>query len=150
MPYQQLPQIDDRKSEKLAVFLTVENMLGLAAIGGPVYLLSSGWPLLIRAAALLLAAVVGVALTVPVAGMPLYMHAYWLLRGLIWRQFVGDDLTPDQLAGAVPTQRRSVALPVGGVARTITPSMPQPLRVPMQPSHAPAPAEGTSDADRAA
>jgi hypothetical protein len=117
MPYQQLPQINDRKSEKLAVFLTVENMVGLALVAGPVFLISDAWPLLLRALAILVAAIVGVTLTVPISGLPLYMQTYWLLRGLVYTRFGDGDITPAQLAGAVSGSERRVALPLDGLAR---------------------------------
>jgi hypothetical protein len=126
MSYVQLPQIDDRKSEKMAVLLTAENMAGLLLVAGPVYLATTGWGFLPRIVALVLAAVVGVTLTLSVGGMPLYARLLWQLRGVIWQHVQGGDIHPEALPGAVQRSERGVVLPVQGVARVVHRVPPQP------------------------
>jgi hypothetical protein len=119
MPYVQLPQIDDRKSEKMAVLLTAQNMAGLLCCAGPIYLATTSWGFVPRIAALILAAVVGVALTIPVGGMALYARLLWRLRGLVWLRLQADTVRPEQLPGAVHRVEHSVVLPRHGVARVV-------------------------------
>jgi hypothetical protein len=129
MPYTQLPQIDDRKSEKMAVLLTVENMAGLLAIAVPTYLATASWDAIPRILALMAAAVLGVALTVPVGGLALYARLLWRLRGWVWLQLHGADIQPDQLPGAARRAQRGVVLPAQGVARVVRrPRGERPLR----------------------
>lgn len=137
MPYMQLPQIDDRKSEKMAVLLTAENMGGLLLVAGPVYLATSGWNFLPRIVAILLAAVLGVVLTMPLGGMALYARLGWALRGMLYQATSSTDLLPSDLPGAAQRTQRGVVLPVDGVARIVqrddlavlltSPPRPQPL-----------------------
>jgi hypothetical protein len=115
--YVQLPQIDDRKSEKLAVLLSAENMGGLLLCAGPAYLLTTGWDFLPRIVLLVVAALLGVALTVRVGGMALYARLLWQLRGVVWLYLKGEDVLPEHLAGAARREQRGVVLPVRGVAR---------------------------------
>jgi hypothetical protein len=118
MPYTHIPQIGDRRNEKMAVFLTAENVAGLLCFAGPVYILSAGWPLLPRMIALIVAAVLGVGLTIPVAGMPLYVRLLWYVRGLLWQWRYGSDVRPEHLEGASRRHTRTVILPASGLARS--------------------------------
>jgi hypothetical protein len=153
VPYTQLPQIDDRKSEKMAVLLSAENMAGLLALAVPAYLATTSWAMLPRLVLLLLAAGLGVALTVPVGGLALYRRLLWRLRGALWLFLRGEDIRPEQLPGAARRTRRSVVLPAHGVARVVrrTSAVPMspPARVSRPPhrSRAALHAESTSHAD---
>jgi hypothetical protein len=156
VPYTQLPQIDDRKSEKMAVLLTAENMAGLLALAVPVYLATTSWAMLPRLVVLLLAATGGVALTVPVGGLALYRRLLWRLRGALWLLLRGEDIRPEQLPGAARRPQRSVVLPAHGVARivrrttataVVTPAC---ASRPQHPSRAARHVESTNHADRRA
>ena len=48
MPYDHLEEIQGRKSEKIAMFLTLENAFGLILVAFPAYLISAGMPFALR------------------------------------------------------------------------------------------------------
>lgn len=102
MPYHHIEELRNRKHEKIALWLTAENVAGLVAVALPVYLITAGVePFWLRMLAVILAAVLGVAVTLDVGGMALYERVLWLVRGRLRRLAQGGAVQPDHLAGAL-------------------------------------------------
>ena len=77
MAYHQLEDLTSRKREKVALFLTAENMAGLLAVALPCYLGTAHVELWLRIPILITAAALGVALTSEVQGLALYERVLW-------------------------------------------------------------------------
>ena len=114
MPYAHIEEIKNRTDEKIALFLTAENGMGLMAGALPTYILTQSLPFLVRVLLIVLAASIGVALTVKVGGLALYARLLWQLRGLVRRRVAGGRITPEQLAGGRVATAPTRALRVGG------------------------------------
>lgn len=124
MSYQQLEELTSRRREKVALFLTAENMAGLLAIGLPTYIgttdVTSIW---LRISILIAAAVLGVALTSEVHGMAFYERVLWWLRGQVRRRMTGAMIRPAEFTTG-PTVQGDRALPLGGPLRRVKRSAP--------------------------
>jgi len=114
MAYRMLEELQNRRKEKVAIFLTFENIVGLIIVFFPVFLGSSAFPLIIRAPLCIGAAVLGVMATLDVQGLPVYEQLLWRARGFLRLQTQGQVITPDQLTGAVVLDAPDRPLPVGG------------------------------------
>ena len=114
MAYRMLEELQNRRKEKVAIFLTFENIVGLIIVFFPVFLGTSAFPLLIRAPLCIGAAVLGVMATLDVHGLPLYEQVLWRARGFLRLQTQGQVITPDQLTGAVMLDAPDRPLPLGG------------------------------------
>lgn len=114
MSYGMLEELQNRRKEKVAIFLTFENIVGLILVFFPVFLGSGGLPLLLRAPLCLGAALVGVALTLDVQGLAIYERVLWQLRGMVRLRTRGAIITPDDLAGAVAPATPERPLPLDG------------------------------------
>lgn len=113
MPYQHIEEIQSRKSEKIALFLTVENALGLIIAALPAYLISNGLPFVLRVLIVGAAASLGVIATLDVGGMTFYERIVWRVRGALRQRVGGRTITPEQLTGG-SNVRRDRPLAVGG------------------------------------
>jgi hypothetical protein len=102
MSYRMLEELQNRRKEKVAVFLTFENIVGLIVVFFPVFLGSGGLPLLIRGPLCIAAALLGAAITIDVHGLALYEQLLWRVRGALRLRLRGNIITPDDLAGAIP------------------------------------------------
>ena len=116
MSYPQLEELTSRKREKVALFLTAENMAGLLAVGLPAYVGTLETPFSLRILILLAAAVLGVLLTSDINGMACYERAVWWVRGRLRRQVTGGVIRPSEFAAA-PVVQRDRAVPLGGPIR---------------------------------
>lgn len=134
LAYEQIEEIQSRKGEKIAMFLTLENATGLILGAFPAYLISAAMPFFLRIAIVLAAAVLGVVVTLDMGGMAGYERLIWLVRGTLRRRVDNRPIAPESLAGAVVTVRWGRPLPVGGpiqlrptpVPRTLSGSVPLP------------------------
>lgn len=106
MPYRMLEELQNRKNEKVALFLTFENMVGLLLIGFPFFALTGGLPLLLRAPLVIGAGAIGVFLTMDVGGMAFYERILWWVRGMLRMRTKGRSITPTLLVGA-PVQEKA-------------------------------------------
>lgn len=128
MPYEHIEEIQSRKGEKIAMFLTLENATGLILGAFPAYLITAAMPFFLRIAIVVAAAVLGVVITLDMGGMAGYERLIWLVRGTLRRRIDPRPIRPESLAGAVVTVRWGRPLPVGGpiqlrpvpVARPVT------------------------------
>jgi hypothetical protein len=114
MPYQHIEEIQTRKGEKIALFLTIENAMGLILAAFPAYLISIAMPFVLRILIVGAAALLGVLATLDVGGMAFYERLAWRVRGYLRQQLASAIITPEQLAGGTPMVYRDRPLPVGG------------------------------------
>jgi hypothetical protein len=120
MPYRMLEELQNRRKEKVAIFLTFENIVGLILVFFPVFVASSSLPLLIRGPLCITAAVLGVALTLDVEGLPVYAHALWRVRGTLRLRTNGSTITPDDLASTIARDAPERPLPLDGPIQAAT------------------------------
>jgi len=114
MAYRMLEELQNRRKEKVAIFLTFENIVGLIIVFFPVFLGTSAFPLLIRGPLCIGAAILGVMATLDVHGLPVYEHVLWRARGYLRLRTHGQIITPDHLTGAVLHDAPDRPLPLGG------------------------------------
>jgi hypothetical protein len=119
MAYRMLEELQNRRKEKVAIFLTFENIVGLIIVFFPVFLGSSAFPLIIRAPLCIGAAILGVTATLDMHGLPIYEHLLWRARGFLRLRTQGQVITPDHLTGAVLHDTPDRPLPVGGPIFTV-------------------------------
>jgi hypothetical protein len=114
MAYRMLEELQNRRKEKVAIFLTFENIVGLIIVFFPVFLGSSAFPLIIRAPLCIGAAIFGVTATLDVHGLPVYEQVLWRARGALRLRTHGQIITPEGLTGAVILDAPERPLPLGG------------------------------------
>jgi hypothetical protein len=115
-----IDEIQSRKGEKVALFLTFENAAGLILGVLPAFLLSGALPWWLRILIVGAAGAVGVLATLEVGGLAFYERLVWAARGAISQHAAGDRITPEQLVGARAVGRRDRALPIDGPVRVVT------------------------------
>jgi hypothetical protein len=120
MPYRMLEEFQSRRKEKVAAFLTFENIVGLILVAFPFFVGSAGLPLLIRAPLVLGAALFGVFVTLEIGGLSLYEKLIWRGRGLIRLRTRGDVITPEDLTGAARSDDQERPLPLDGPIQIAT------------------------------
>ena len=121
MPYQHIEEIQSRRGEKIAMFLTMENAMGLILGALPTYILTGGLPFLFRMPIILVAALMGIAVTLDLGGMAGYERLLWRVRGFIRIRTQRPVITPEQLTGAASSIRHNRPLPVGGPIQLLLP-----------------------------
>ena len=119
MPHEMIDEIQSRKGEKVALFLTFENAAGLILGVMPAFLLSGAMPWWLRFLVVGVAGAVGVLATMEVGGMAFYERMLWVARGWTRQRTSGDRIAPEQLVGAKAIGRRDCALPIDGPVRLI-------------------------------
>jgi hypothetical protein len=130
MSYRIHEELQNRRKEKVAVFLTFENIVGLILVFFTVFLGSTALPLLVRAPLCVGAAVLGVGLTLEVQGLPIYEQILWRIRGEIRLRTRDNIITPEALTGAIPVDAAESPLLLGGPIQTIQ-RQPQARRPPV-------------------
>ncbi len=119
MSHEMIDEIQSRRGEKVALFLTFENAAGLIVGVLPAFILSDALPWWLRILIVLAAGAVGLLATLEVAGLAFYERVIWAVRGAIARRAAGERLTPEQLVGARAVGRRDRALPIDGPIRPV-------------------------------
>ena len=130
MDYPQLENLCYRKREKIALFLTAENMAGVFAVALPAYLGTLHTAFWLRVLILLAAIMLGIALTSEVNGLAFYERALWRVRGWARRRMRGATLQPAEFT-AVPLVQGDRALPADGPVRRATGGATVPRFTPM-------------------
>ena len=118
MPYEQLEEIRSRKQEKVAVFLTAQHVGGMLCVTVPVYIATLEFPFMLRTLIMIMAAILGIALTLEIGGLPCYERLLWRLRGAIRVRLGNTALSPEAFTG-VSAARLERALPAGGPIRVV-------------------------------
>lgn len=113
--YRHIEQLRSRKHEKVALFLTAENMAGLLVMVLPVYLgtATMSSPVL-RFILLAAAAVIGLATTLQVNGLAFYERILWRVRGWVRVRVTGGVIHPSTFTNAPITKRQSRVLRLDG------------------------------------
>jgi hypothetical protein len=112
--YQHIEEIQGRKGEKIALFLTLENALGLVLSAFPAYLVTAAAPAAVRIAAVIVAALLGIGVTLDVGGMAGYERIAWRVRGALRLRVQPVAIRPEQLTGSSLAIRYDRPLMVGG------------------------------------
>ena len=121
MAYQTIEQLLSRRGEKVAMLLTIENMIGGGLCAALVYFGTNGVGLIARGFLMLLAFALGVALTVETDGMAIYERVYWRIRGQVRLRIQGSALNGDSLPGIqIRTDHRAIR--IGGIVRKARPA----------------------------
>lgn len=120
MSHEMIDEIQSRKGEKVALFLTFENAAGLILGVLPAFILSGAMPWWLRILIVLAAGAVGVLATLEVGGLAFYERVAWAARGMIAKRATGERITPEQLIGAPTVGRRDRALPIDGPIRAVS------------------------------
>lgn len=118
MPQRMFQELRGRKQEKVAPFLTLENLTGVLVFFAPAYIGSGGTPLLIRAPLVIGAAVLGYVLTMEHRGMALYERLILRGRGMLRLRLHTRIIRPEQLAGRV-VEVQAKAVPLSGPIQPI-------------------------------
>ena len=145
MAYRMIEELNNRGNEKVAVFLTMRNIIGIIFLAVPAYLISIPFPILIRAIIIVIGAGVGFALTTELNGMPVYEHGVWQARGFIRRKLGGSIISPESYVGAVVQQETDRATRIDGPIQPILRTR-RPIIVPIASRERPVQAEQVSDA----
>ena len=119
MAYDHIEQITERKGEKVALFLTIENATGIILCAMPVYIATGATPFGLRIALIGVAAALGLVLTLDVGGLPLYARLLWRVRGLLRMRINGRRITPEQLIGTATSTHPHRAIRAGGPIRML-------------------------------
>ena len=114
MPYTMIEEIQDRKQEKIAVFLTAQNMFGAIACAVPTYFIVAHLSPLVAGIAIAIAAILGVIVTADTDGLPIYERVLWYVRGQIRLRTRGRIISPDTFTGAIVERQYDRATMVGG------------------------------------
>ena len=138
MSHEMIDEIQSRKGEKVALFLTFENAAGLILGVLPAFMLSGMLPWWLRILIVVAAGVVGVLATLEVGGLAFYERVVWAVRGAIAQRAAGDRISPEQIVGARAVGRRDRALPIDGPVRAVPMQRAVPGQHPRRPAALPA------------
>lgn len=100
MPYEPITNLS-RRGEKIAPFISVQNAVGMVALGGLAWLFATPFPGVVRFIVTILLTAVGYLITMDLRGMSLFDRMMWLLRGRARTVLRGRVISPDDLPGTV-------------------------------------------------
>jgi hypothetical protein len=115
MAYEHIEQITERKGEKVALFLTIENATGIVLCAMPIYILTSAMPFVLRVVLMGMAAALGLILTLDIGGLPLYARLLWRGRGLLRMRINRRRIVPEQFIGAAAVRPERAIRATGAV-----------------------------------
>lgn len=118
MPYQQLEELQSRRREKVAKFLTAEQLFAMMFLVVPVFIGTASFGFWVRGLLLVAAGILGLVLTLETDGMPLYGRLLWRIRGMFRLMMVGRLITPQHLAGTI-SEQGDRPLPINSPIRLI-------------------------------
>jgi hypothetical protein len=124
--------ITQRKSSKVALFLTFEQAAGFVLGALPAFILTRGMAWWLQVLIVLVAAGLGLGMTVEIQGLAFYERMLWLVRGLIATRLHGDHMTPADLIGARPIGQREPARAVSGRVQVLPAVPPRRPATPMK------------------
>lgn len=162
MPYRTIEQITTRGYEKVAPFLTVQQLFGVIIGLIPGVNLMRWIDGVLGVVVMLLVVLLSYLLTTEMDGMAPYERIMWHLRGLLRGVLMGTTLTPDDLPGvAVTTENTGISwegglvtvhddpittLPTmgGGPTSFPLPTLPTPPTLSVLPTNGRQPSTGTA------
>ncbi len=101
MPYESIEQIQTRGYEKIAQFLTVQQLFGVMALLLPGIAVTTSMDGLMRFVVLALCVLLGYLLATEVRGMAPYQRVFWRVRGVVGMAARGRTLEATDLPGTV-------------------------------------------------
>jgi hypothetical protein len=131
MPHEMIDEIQSRKGEKVAIFLTMENATGLVLGAIPGFLITfRALPWYLTFLITLSAGALGVLVTLEIGGMAFYERMVWWVRGALKQRLSTPRITPEASTGGRGVGQRDAALPLHGSVRLVRPKRPaHPQRV---------------------
>ena len=117
MPYESIEQIQTRGYEKIAQFLTVQQLFGVIALLLPGIAVTTNMDGLMRFVVLALCVVLGYLLATDVRGMAPYQRLFWRLRGVVSMAVRGRTLEATDLPGTVSDVQIPIQQSGGSIRR---------------------------------
>lgn len=120
MPHEMIDEIQSRKGEKVAIFLTMENATGLVLGAIPGFLTTfRTMPWYLCFLITITAGALGFLATIEIGGMAFYERLVWWVRGYLKQWMTNPRITPEEITGASVIGQRDAALPLGGPVRLV-------------------------------
>lgn len=120
MPHEMIDEIQSRKGEKVALFLTIENATGLVLGAIPGFLITfRNMPWYLTFLITFAAGGLGLLVTLEVGGMAMYERLVWWVRGYLHQKLTSTRITPEDVTGGRALGQRDAALPIGGAVRLV-------------------------------
>jgi hypothetical protein len=120
MSHLMIEELQSRKGEKVALFLTMENATGLILGAVPIFLLTfRTLPWYLTLLITISAASVGFVATLSVGGMAFYERVVWWVRGALKQRLSSARLTPEEISGGRAVGQPDAALALGGAVRLV-------------------------------
>lgn len=129
MPHEMIDEIQSRKGEKVAIFLTMENATGLVLGAIPGFLTTfRTMPWYLCFLITITAGALGFLATIEIGGMAFYERLVWWVRGYLKQRMTSPRITPEEITGARAVGQRDAALPLGGPVRLVRDNRPKTLK----------------------
>lgn len=126
--HEMIDEIQSRKGEKVAMFLTMQNASGLIIGAVPLFLITfRTLPWFLMLPLVVLGGAIGLLATLEMGGMAAYERALWLVRGILRQRLTGQRIAPEDLHGSQEV-RIDRAIAIGGGVRVID----RPSAIPVQ------------------
>jgi hypothetical protein len=126
-----IEEIQSRKGEKVAIFLTMENATGLVLGAIPGFLLTfRNTPWYLTFLITITAGALGFLATIEIGGMAFYERLVWWVRGALKQRMTSQRITPEEITGGRAVGQRDAALPLGGSVRLVRTNRQTPLQRP--------------------
>lgn len=120
MPHEMIDEIQSRKGEKVAIFLTMENATGLVLGAIPGFLLTfRTMPWYLCFLITITAGGVGLLATIEIGGMAFYERMVWWVRGYLKERMGTHRIIPEEITGGRAVGQRDAAIPLGGPVRLV-------------------------------
>jgi hypothetical protein len=120
MSHLMIEELQSRKGEKVALFLTMENATGLILGAVPAFLLTfRTLPWYLCFLMTVSAGALGFVATLSVGGMAFYERVVWWVRGSLKQRMTSGRITPEEVSGARALGQPQAALALGGAVRLV-------------------------------
>ncbi len=120
MPHEMIDEIQSRKGEKVAIFLTMENATGLVLGAIPGFLLTfRTMPWYLCFLITIAAGALGFLATIEIGGMAFYERMVWWIRGYLNQRLSTQRVSPEEITGGRAVGQRDAALPLHGPVRLV-------------------------------
>lgn len=120
MPHEMIDEIQIRKGEKVAIFLTMENATGLVLGAIPGFLITfRSMPWYLCFLITITAGGVGLLATIEIGGMAFYERMVWWVRGYLKQRMGTHRIIPEEITGGRAVGQRDAAIRLGGPVRLV-------------------------------